>query len=133
MNQAFGDTSFFVALISLKDAHHELADRLGREYEGRVVTTQWVLLEVANFFAASHRRSTAIQFLHSLMNDSQTKIDSATAQSFRDGWDLYQSRHDKSWSLTDCISVNTMRAGRLRQALSSDHHFEQAGFEILLK
>ena len=133
MNQAFGDTSFFVALISLRDVHHDLADSLGKEYRGQIVTNHWVLVEVANFFAGSQRRSTAMQFIDSLLNEPLMKIDPATAESFRAGWELYSNRADKSWSLTDCISMNTMCVRGLRQALSSDHHFEQAGFEILLK
>jgi predicted nucleic acid-binding protein len=133
MNEVFGDTSFFVALISLRDAHHDSADRLAKAYRGRIVTTQWVLVEIANFFAASTWRSTATQFLSSLLGDEDITIVPATPQSFHDGWDLYQRRTDKRWSLTDCISLNVMRERGLSEALSTDHHFEQAGFQILLK
>jgi uncharacterized protein len=132
MNEVFADTSFFVALISLRDALHELADKLGQEYRGRIVTTQWVLAEVANFFAASRRRSTATQFLALVLNDGGTTIVNATSKNFQNGWDLYQKRTDKSWSLTDCVSFNVMRDRGIAHALSSDHHFEQAGFTILL-
>ena len=41
-------------------------------------------------------------------------------------------RLDKDWSLTDCISFIVMRRRGLTDALTSDHHFEQAGFTILL-
>jgi predicted nucleic acid-binding protein len=47
--------------------------------------------------------------------------------------DLYASRFDKAWSLTDCISFVVMEQQGIREALTGDHHFEQAGFVALLK
>jgi predicted nucleic acid-binding protein len=35
--------------------------------------------------------------------------------------------------VTDCISFLVMKERRMREALTADHHFEQAGFTILLK
>jgi predicted nucleic acid-binding protein len=53
--------------------------------------------------------------------------------SFLAGLDLYQSRPDKGYSLTDCISMQTMRRGRITEALTNDHHFEQEGFRALFR
>jgi predicted nucleic acid-binding protein len=44
-----------------------------------------------------------------------------------------ERRPDKWWSLTDCISFIVMQQEGLTEALTTDHHFEQAGFKILLK
>ncbi len=49
------------------------------------------------------------------------------------GVDLYARRPDKAWSLTDCISFVVMADRKLTEALTGDHHFEQAGFLALLK
>jgi uncharacterized protein len=46
---------------------------------------------------------------------------------------LYERRPDKSWSLTDCISFVVMQRDGISEALTGDHHFEQAGFVRLLK
>ena len=46
---------------------------------------------------------------------------------------LFAKRPDKEWSLTDCISFIVMQEYGLTEALTADHHFEQAGFTILLK
>jgi len=52
---------------------------------------------------------------------------------FDRGVGLYSRRLDKDWSLTDCISFAVMDEFGLTESLTGDHHFEQAGFTILLK
>jgi len=52
---------------------------------------------------------------------------------FRRGLGLYLRRPDKEWSLTDCISFVVMEAEEIGDALTGDKHFEQAGFNALLK
>jgi uncharacterized protein len=49
------------------------------------------------------------------------------------GIELYAERPDKGWSLTDCISFVVMQDRGITDALTADHHFEQAGFTALLK
>ena len=49
------------------------------------------------------------------------------------GFDLFAARSDKAWSLTDCISFSVMTERGLSEALTADHHFEQAGFRALFK
>ena len=46
---------------------------------------------------------------------------------------FYVARRDKNWSLTDCISFVVMKDRGPTQALTADHHFEQAGFKALLR
>jgi predicted nucleic acid-binding protein len=55
-----------------------------------------------------------------------------TRNSFLSGLTLYERRPDKAYSLTDCISMQTMRDHGLTEALTHDHNFEQEGFTILL-
>jgi predicted nucleic acid-binding protein len=57
----------------------------------------------------------------------------ATMEWFERGMELYEGRPDKEWSLTDCISFAVMTERGVSDALTNDHHFEQAGFRILLK
>jgi hypothetical protein len=49
------------------------------------------------------------------------------------GFDLFASRPDKEWSLVDCISFVVMQQRRLKEALTTDHHFIQAGFRAMLR
>lgn len=48
------------------------------------------------------------------------------------GRDLFAARMDKAWSLTDCVSFVVMKDLALTEALTTDHHFRQAGFHALL-
>lgn len=56
-----------------------------------------------------------------------------TSDSFLKGLIFYENRSDKEYSLTDCISMNVMKAESLIEVLTNDHHFDQEGFSILIK
>jgi predicted nucleic acid-binding protein len=98
-----------------------------------VLTTEFVLLEVASAFSSSLTRDLFVRLLPHLRSDPTVEILSATAELFQAGFDLYRRRPDKNWSLTDCISFVVMRDRGLTEALTADRHFDQAGFAILLK
>ena len=101
--------------------------------EARIVTSDWVLVELANFMARSKSRDRVASFVRELQSDRRFDIVPATAAALEDGLNFYERHQDKQWSLTDCLSFQIMRREGITQALSADHHFEQAGFEILLK
>jgi predicted nucleic acid-binding protein len=50
-----------------------------------------------------------------------------------EGWRLFCERPDKEWSWTDCISFAVMKEREITNALTSDQHFEQAGFTALIR
>lgn len=61
------------------------------------------------------------------------QVTPASHDLFRRGLRLYFDRPDKEWSLTDCISFVVMGDEGLSEALTGDHHFEQASFTALLR
>jgi uncharacterized protein len=132
MNTAFVDTHYYLALLSESDADHENALRLSRTLSGRTVTTAWVLAEVADALAAPGLRALFLSLYDSLRNNPNVKIVPPSAELFEQGIELYARRPDKAWSLTDCISFTVMKRHGLTDALTGDHHFEQAGFRAVL-
>ena len=56
-----------------------------------------------------------------------------TSLQFREALDYYRARQDKEWSLVDCASILIMQTEGITEALTHDHHFEQAGFKVLLR
>jgi predicted nucleic acid-binding protein len=133
MSGAFADTSFFVAFLAPRDQFHGPAVAAMSALSGRVVTSDWVLVELANYMAKTSLRLHAAGFIRTIQNDPRFDVVPSSAAAIEAGLVMYEQHHDKQWSLTDCISFQIMRQEGLSQALTADHHFAQAGFEILLK
>ncbi len=132
MTRVFADTYFYLAILSPSDSAHERAIELSMELRASTVTTAWVLAEVADALARQSDRQRFISLFDRLRANSNVTIVPATVDHFSRGVELYRQRPDKDWSLTDCISFETMNELGLTDALTGDHHFEQAGFHILL-
>jgi predicted nucleic acid-binding protein len=133
MKAVFADTSFYVAVLSPSDAYHASAESSAHTIRGQVITTEYVLLEVATFFSAMKNRAAFLELLRVLRNDPETTLLPSSADLWQRGLSLFAERMDKDWSLTDCISFVVMQDLELREALTTDHHFERAGFVALLK
>jgi uncharacterized protein len=124
----FADTFFYLALLDGKDQHHARVVVHVSLHEESMVTTRWVLAEVANALAGSVARATVADFLGQLEDDPEVKIVGSSDALYRRGLALYARRADKAWSLTDCISFVVMQEHGLSEALTGDRHFTQAGF-----
>jgi hypothetical protein len=133
MRVVFADSFYFLAVTNRRDAAHDKSIEYIRNNRVAVITTAWVLTEVADAFAAGRHRATVSQILKALSQDPAAELVEATDELFHQGIQLYNSRSDKEWSLTDCISFIVMQEKGLTEALTGDHHFEQAGFVALLK
>ncbi|MBM4082219.1 MAG: type II toxin-antitoxin system VapC family toxin [Planctomycetes bacterium] len=133
MRTVFADSFFFFALLSETDAAHEKAIAICDDSTLAIVTTAWVLTEVADGMARSANRPDFIVFIRQLHENRSIRVLPANMETFHRGLDLYCSRPDKEWSLTDCISFVAMGDEGLKEALTGDHHFEQAGFVALLR
>jgi len=132
MSWVFADAFYFVALLNRADQYHAKAAVTASQLQGEIVTTEWVLTEVADALAESASRRSVAPFIRDLAEDPKVKIVRAAGEWFDRGLRLYEQRHDKDWPLTDCISFAVMTEERLTDALTGDHHFEQAGFKPLL-
>lgn len=115
------------------DEHHARIVAVASELRDSLVTTEWILAELADALAKSVSRRLVGQFIGHLQADPHVRIVHAGPNLFRRGLELYDGRPDKEWSLTDCISFVVMRDEGLTAALTGDKHFEQAGFKALLK
>ena len=132
MNTLFADTSFYVAVANRRDVNHERAMGVLATDPARIVTTEYVLVEVGNWFSKSASRANFLRALAIVRGDGRTEVRPASAALFDRGVDLFASRPDKDWSLTDCISFVVMGDLGLTDALTADRHFTQAGFRPLL-
>ncbi|GAK51658.1 PilT-like protein [Candidatus Moduliflexus flocculans] len=100
-----------------------------------MVTTNYVITELVALMNSPLRlsRDVMIGFVESLKNSPYVEIVHVEPEVDAQAWQMLKSRPDKTWSLVDCASFVIMRQRKLTQALTTDHHFEQAGFVRLLK
>jgi hypothetical protein len=97
------------------------------------IISNFVLLELADALCSVLERRKNIEFIRNLGLVKSTKVLSLNDELFFAGIRLYESRLDKDWSLTDCISFTIMQREGIAEALTTDKHFEQAGFIRLIK
>ena len=128
----FIDTSYFLALVNSRDKYHETAKTMAAQVSPPFITSEAVLFELGNALAKPPHRVLAIQVLRQIRADTSIEIVSIGSDLFAQTVAFYQSRPDKAWGLTDCSSFVIMQQRGLREALTADAHFEQAGFTRLL-
>ena len=129
---AFADTSYFIALLGPTDFAHDLAEEFSKSVNG-IVTTEWILLELADGLADTGNRHLFTATRDTVYQTAGAEVVPLDMDLHARAIDLYENRHDKEWSLTDCVSFIVMTDRKLHEALTTDHHFEQAGFVALLK
>ena len=129
----FMDTYGLIAWINTRDAAHQRVKSYLVSYSGSIVTTEWVLLEFADAFSLSSTKPFAIEAIKRIHRLPMFLVVAFDPAVYQTGFDLYEARSDKDWSLTDCISFTVMTQRGLSEALTADHHFEQAGFRAVFK
>jgi predicted nucleic acid-binding protein len=136
MNAIFADTFYWIALADFKDRAHARAVTLRSERaDALIVTTDEVLAEYLTFFAAAPEQMRRKAFTNAelILKNPGVRVVPQSRQSFLSGMAFYGSRPDKGYSLTDCISMQTMWQEGLTEALTNDRHFEQEGFRALFR
>jgi predicted nucleic acid-binding protein len=132
MTAVFADTFYFLALVNRKDKAHGKCVAFSQTSDRSVVTTTWVLLELGDALRRGRDRAAFSALQADVTNDPDTTVLPAEQDMFQKALELFAARPDKEWSLTDCTSFVVMQEQGLTEALTSDHHFEQAGFASLL-
>ena len=133
MTERFADSFVFLAMINRSDRKHVAAvEALGKNRDP-LVTTAWIITELADGLCAVGSRAVFVSLEARLRSNPRMTIIAADPVLYESGLDLYRQRPDKAWSLTDCISFVVMRQRGITEALTGDHHFEQAGLIALLK
>jgi len=132
-NKIFIDTSFVIALINQNDQYHAIAIDLSDKFnKAPLVTTNGVLLEIGSALAKKYKAE-SIKIIEYFMASSDVEVINLTPSLFDQSFDLYKKYQDKEWSLIDCCSFVVMERIGIKESLTSDKHFSQAGYKILLK
>jgi uncharacterized protein len=129
----FADTYYYLAWVNPRDGAHTAARQFAAGYRGDLITTSGVLLEVGDALSREVNRDSFLAVLPEIQDDPSVTLIQIDDGLLSRGIDFFRARPDKDWSLTDCISFVVMTDLGLTDALTGDHHFEQAGFRALLK
>jgi predicted nucleic acid-binding protein len=129
MTPLFADTFYFQARLNLNDQHHARVLAWSQTHTGPLVTTDLVLVELANSLSASRFRPLVRDYF-SLLRRTATVLPANRAR-LEKALALFHQHDDKTWSLTDCLSFVVMNERGITAALTGDHHFVQAGFAAI--
>lgn len=134
-SKVFVDTAAWIALLNSRDTYHLPARELMAELRQQgvpLVTTEFILIEVADALSLPSLRAIVIDFVEDLPQMPTLTVVPISRSHWLEGWALYKQRKDKGWGLTDCISFVVMGQENIDRAFTLDRHFEQAGFVNLL-
>jgi predicted nucleic acid-binding protein len=97
------------------------------------VTHNYVIAEfVALAHSRGYPREFAITFSSVLTSDPEIEVVWVDPSLHQEALALVRTQLDKSYSLCDAVSFVVMKRQNITDALSTDHHFAQAGFQALL-
>lgn len=133
MNAAFLDSGFLIALESSGDQNHRTAADYWSSHRGHpavFVTTSFVLDEVLTWFNNRGHHAKAVQVGEWILQSRLVELVQIDEALLQEAWAYFRRHADKRYSFTDCVSFIVMRQRGISTALSFDHHFEQAGFQI---
>ena len=138
MKKIFVDTSGWGNLADTVQEFHEQTKFIyegAKQDDSRFVTTNYVIAELVALFSSPLRipRMKTIGYIESVKSSLLVDIVHIDEVLDAKSWELLSNRADKNWSLVDCSSFVVMRESGISEALTTDHHFEQAGFVRMLK
>lgn len=106
-----------------------------RESGGVAITANYILAELAALLTSRLKisRPKLIETIETIRSAAWVQVIHFDAKADDAAWDLFRSHGDKNWSLVDCSTFVFMGSNSVSAALTTDHHFEQAGYTRLLK
>lgn len=138
MPDIFADTSGLAYLLDPTQANHPIATtiyRRTRQQGHRFITTNYIITELVALLTSPFPmpRPNVIKLVGNMKSSPYIEIIHIDPDMDEQAWLLLTKRPDKNWSLVDCSSFVVMQQRSIQEALTTDHHFEQAGFTNLLK
>jgi predicted nucleic acid-binding protein len=134
MTFLFVDTAGWMACADAGDPAYETTcnarDRW-LERDGLLLTTDYVIDETLTLLRLRLGLSAAENWWHSIAASRRLQRELIHEERAEQARAIFFRYRDKDFSFTDCTSFAVMREMRLRQALTTDTHFRQAGFQML--
>jgi predicted nucleic acid-binding protein len=137
-NKTFIDTSGWASLFVSSESYHQQASQHFsqlRQQKQLLITSNYVIAELVALLNSPLRvpRPQLFQYIEAIKTASYVEVIHIKAEIDEIAWTLLKNRTDKTWSLVDATSFIIMQQLNISVALTTDHHFEQAGLVQLLK
>lgn len=135
MKPIFVDTSALIALGNKKDSFHQEAIQVRNQLKSQnrnFITTNAIFLEFGNAFSGIYLKPLAISLIKAIKMSQKWESLLIDELIFERAFTLYQKMNDKEWGLVDCSSIIIAKERGITEIFSTDRHFKQAGFTILL-
>lgn len=123
MSRVFVDTSAWYALAAPDDASHHLAVRLLREHEGRLATTDHVLVETWAVARSRRHRAAADELVAAIVDRNVAEVLTATRQDVVTALRIGETFADQDFSMVDRTSWAVMERGGITEAVAFDIDF----------
>lgn len=132
-NDIFVDTSGWAYYLDRQAALHPFILALVKNTvvrRRRLVTTNYIITELVALLSSRYHlpRQQVIQAVNAIKKDASVEVIYVERSIDDEAWMLLETRLDKEWSLVDASSFVIMRRFGMTQAITTDHHFTQAGF-----
>ncbi len=138
MNDLFVDTSGWANIFVSSETYHAQAQQYflnAWQSQRPLLTTSYIIAELVALLQSPLRipRNTIFQVVDSVRQSECIQVIHVSPDIDATSWQLCKARPDKAWSLVDCTSFVVMQQLGIQETLTTDQHFEQAGFLRLLK
>ena len=133
-SEIFVDTSGFYACLIQKDNRHRKAVNVLQSSKGRrrFVTTDYVLDETITLLKMRGHSHLVEEFTRIALKSQACRVEWMDPKRFDAVLDFLVQHDDHDYSFTDCFSFCIMKQNNLRDALTKDEHFREAGYQPLL-
>jgi predicted nucleic acid-binding protein len=125
---AFLDTGAIYALADRNDLDHPAVRAVYDDTSQHFVAHDLILVEAFSLLT----KQAALQTIGALRRSPRAEIVPLTSGLLQAGWTRCERFADKEWDWIDCVNFELMEQRGLREALTLDHHFAQAGFVLLV-
>lgn len=129
----FVDTSRWAYLVDRRaDLHRNVQTIYQQALNQRqtLVTTNYIIAELVALLTSrsSIPRYQILTFIDALKAAPHVEVTHIDPELDNAAWMLLKTHGDKHWSLVDASSFVVMARNGMTEALTTDHHFTQAGF-----
>ena len=129
----FVDTSGWAYYLDRQDPLHSMIRALVQRtviQQRHLVTTNYIITELVALLSSRYHlpRHQVIIAINALKTDTAVEVVHIEQSIDDEAWALLEARLDKEWSLVDASSFVVMKRFGITRALTTDHHFTQAGF-----